>query len=102
MSQSVDMPEERAINGGQCAACGNDIPKRYFRACCPSCGQGIPQTPQLAEIERLTDALVEIDDVAGFDYATMPEAGRAKAHELVLKIVRRALDRTERNQESNT
>jgi hypothetical protein len=44
-----------------------------------------------AEIERLRDALKDIDDLTGFDYPTMPEVSRAKAHEITREILECAL-----------
>jgi hypothetical protein len=39
-------------------------------------------------VEELEGKLRDIDDIVCFDYATMPDPLRAKAHELVNEIVR--------------
>ena len=75
----------------ECPACSAKIPIWWVRGYCSNCGGDLPQTPDQAEIERLRDALMEIDDVAGYDYQTMPEGIRAKAHEITCEIVMRAL-----------
>lgn len=74
-----------------CPKCSAEIPLWWVRNYCAVCGGDISQTPEQAEIERLRDALSEIDDVTGFDYPTMPEASRAKAHEIVRDILRNAI-----------
>ena len=78
-------------DNSDCPACAAPIPGWWVRAYCDVCGGNLPQTPDQAEIERIRDALMEIDDVTGFDYPSMPEASRAKAHEITREIVLRAL-----------
>ena len=75
----------------KCLACSAKIPGWWVRGYCSNCGGDLPQTTQQSEIERLRDALAEIDDVTGFDYPSMPEASRAKSHEITREIVLRAL-----------
>lgn len=82
---------------GGCPTCAAKIPGWWVRGYCAACGGDLPQTTQQSEIEKLRDVLIEIDDVTGFDYPTMPEASRAKSHELTREIVLRAL--TRQNQE---
>jgi hypothetical protein len=75
----------------KCPTCASEIPGWWVRGYCAHCGGDLLQTPQIAEIERLRDALTEIDDVMGFDYPTMPEASREKAHRIAREITLRAL-----------
>lgn len=94
-SELPEMPARHSLaasgGSGGCPTCAVKVPGWWVRGYCAACGGDLPQTTQQAEIERLRDALAEIDDVTGFDYPTMPEAGRAKAHEITREIVLRAL-----------
>jgi len=76
-----------------CPTCSVEIPVWWVRDHCAVCGGNLPQTTQQAEIERLRDALAEIDDATAFDYPKMPEASRACSHEIVRAAVLRALTR---------
>ena len=76
-----------------CPQCSEVIPVLWVRGYCSNCGGNLPQTPDQAKIERLRDALMEIEDVTCYDYPSMPEAGRAKSHEITREIVLRALSR---------
>lgn len=82
-----------ARGSGVCPTCAAKIPGWWVRDYCAACGGDLQQSALQAEIERLRDALAQIDDVTGFDWPTMPEACRAKAHELTREIVVRALNR---------
>ena len=82
-----------ATGSGDCPECAAKIPVWWVRGYCANCGGDLPQTTHQTEIERLRDALAEIDALTGFDYPTMPEAGRSKAHEITREIVLRALTR---------
>lgn len=95
MNTETPSPDSLAAahGSGDCPTCAAKIPGWWVREYCAACGGDLPQTAQQAEIERLRDALAEIDDVTGFDYPTMPEASRAKAHEITREIVLRALAR---------
>ena len=76
-----------------CPTCTSIIPAWWVRGYCASCGNDLDQPEQGAEIDRLRTALIDIDDVTGFDYATMPEALRIEAHKQVREIILRALAR---------
>lgn len=95
MNTETPSPASLAVahGSGDCPTCAAKIPGWWVRGYCAACGGDLPQTLQQIEIERLRDALSEIDDVTGFDYPTMPESGRAKAHEITREIVLRALTR---------
>ena len=73
-----------------CPNCTAKIPSWWARDYCAACGCELPQTAQQAEIERLRDALAEIDDVTAFDYPTMPEESRELSHKKTREIVMRA------------
>lgn len=73
-----------------CLTCKSKIPEWWMRDYCAVCGGDLPQAPHMAEIQRLRDAFTEIEMVAGFDWATMPEAARARSHEMICEIVNRA------------
>lgn len=76
-----------------CPACAAKIPDWWGRGYCSNCGGDLPQTTHQAEIERLRDAIMKIDDATCFDYPSMPEVSRAKSHEITREIVLRALSR---------
>lgn len=77
----------------ECPTCTSIIPAWWVRGYCASCGNDLDQTEQMREIDRLRTALIEIDAITCFDYATMPESLRGEAHKQVREIVLRATAR---------
>lgn len=92
MSEPIDpIPYPKALRS--CPTCTSIIPAWWVRGYCASCGNELDQTEQMLEIDRLRTALIEIDAITCFDYATMPESLREESHKQVREIVLRATTR---------